>query len=67
MDKNIIQPVGQEFQPASDPQRVGAPGRTIHTFQAVGTGTSILRLEYARPWETDVEPQDIFQVQIIVQ
>jgi inhibitor of cysteine peptidase len=66
VDESVVQPTKQEFQPASDPNRLGAPGQTVHEFQAVGAGTTDLRLVYVRPWEKGVEPEDTFQVSITV-
>ncbi|MFQ5859664.1 MAG: protease inhibitor I42 family protein, partial [Anaerolineae bacterium] len=67
VDANVIRPARQDFKPASDPGRVGAPGQTVHEFEAVGTGTTNLRLVYVRPWEKDVEPQATFEVRVTVQ
>lgn len=67
VDEDIAQPTKQEFLPASDPERLGAPGQTVHQFEAVGAGTTDLRLVYVRPWEEGVEPEDTFQVRVTVQ
>ncbi|MFQ5595654.1 MAG: protease inhibitor I42 family protein [Anaerolineae bacterium] len=67
MDEGVVKLVTQEFKPASDPDRLGAPGQTEFQFQAVGAGTTSLRLIYVRSWETDVEPQDTFEITITVQ
>ncbi len=66
-DEKVVRVVKQDFQPASDPERLGAPGQTVVEFQAVSAGTTTLRLIYVRPWEKDVEPQETFQVRITVQ
>lgn len=67
VDESIVRPTKREFKPASDPNRLGAPGQTVHEFQAVGAGTTDLRLVYVRSWEKDVEPQDTFEVRVTVQ
>ena len=66
VDESVVKLVTQEFKPASDPNRLGAPGQTVHEFQAVGAGTTSLRLIYVRSWEEGVEPSDTFQVSITV-
>ncbi|RME47121.1 MAG: hypothetical protein D6791_06635 [Chloroflexi bacterium] len=67
VDETVVRVVKQDFQPASDPERLGAPGQTVVQFQAVSAGMTDLHLIYVRPWEQDVEPQDTFQVHITVQ
>lgn len=42
----------------SEPPVVGAPGHERWTFQALGAGTTTIRLAYARPWERDAPPAD---------
>ena len=54
-DAQVVTLVRDEYQPAPDP-RPGAPGVQVWTFKAVGAGTTTLVFEYARPWETGVEP-----------
>ncbi len=41
--------------PGSQPI-AGAGGYELWKFQAVGTGTTTLKLGYARPWETNTPP-----------
>lgn len=65
VDETILQPVGEpEFRASSD--RVGAGGLRILRFQAVAAGRTVMRLVYRRPWESDVEPLETFEVQIDV-
>ena len=66
LDESVMKLTTQEFKPASDPNRLGAPGQTEFQFQAAGAGTTSLRLIYVRPWEKGVEPADTFQVSITV-
>ena len=66
VDESVVKLVTQEFKPASDPNRLGAPGQTEFQFQAAGAGTTSLRLIYVRSWEEGVEPEDTFQVSITV-
>ncbi len=43
---------------------VGAGGREVWTFRAVGRGECKIGLKYVRPWEKDVPPvrEAVFQV-----
>ena len=66
VDESVVKLVAQEFKPASDPNRLGAPGQTEFQFQAVGAGTTNLHLIYVRSWEEGVDPEDAFQVSITV-
>jgi len=61
--EKIIRQVGEiEFQPESD--LLGAPGKQILRFQAVGPGQTALKLVYRRPWEKGVEPAKTFSLQV---
>jgi predicted secreted protein len=37
---------------------VGAGGKEIWTFKALGSGKTTIDMEYVRPWEKRVEPVD---------
>jgi inhibitor of cysteine peptidase len=39
-----------------DSKLMGAGGREVWTFKAVGEGGTEIALKYFRPWEKDVEP-----------
>jgi len=52
-----------EFAPESG--LLGAPGKQILRFEAVGLGQSTLKLVYHRPWEKGVEPAREFSVQAV--
>jgi inhibitor of cysteine peptidase len=63
-DEAILRQVGEpEFTPESD--AVGAPGRQVFRFEALGKGQTTLQLVYHRPWE-DAEPEKVFSVEIVV-
>lgn len=51
-----------EFQP--DSVLLGAPGIQILRFTAQREGQTSLRLVYRRPWERDVEPARMFQLEV---
>jgi len=61
--EEIIRQVGEiEFHPESD--LLGAPGKQILRFQAVGPGQTTLKLVYHRPWEKGVEPAKTFSIKV---
>jgi inhibitor of cysteine peptidase len=43
---------------------VGAGGTEVFTFKAAGTGTATLTLEYRRPFEPGVPPEQTFSVTV---
>jgi inhibitor of cysteine peptidase len=63
-DERILRQVGEPaFTPESE--AIGAPGRQILRFEALGEGQTTLELVYHRPWE-DTEPEDVFAVEVVV-
>ncbi len=52
--------------PGSQPL-VGGGGYELWRFQAVGTGTTTLKLGYYRPWETNTPPAKEFTFTVNVQ
>lgn len=59
-DASIIRQVGEAtFQPDTD--AIGAGGKEILRFEADSPGTTILKLEYRRPWE-NVPPENTYEV-----
>ena len=62
----LIQSGNPEYKQSSGSEGlVGAGGTQTFRFQAVGTGMTVLKLGYARPWES-VPPIQTFAVQIVV-
>jgi len=55
LDESILKLVGSEYK-ASSGRRIGEGGTEVWTFQAVGVGTTSIRLEYLRSWEKGVPP-----------
>jgi predicted secreted protein len=51
----VVKSVGAEYTPP-DTKLVGAGGKEIWTFEAVGKGITEISLKYVRPWEKDVPP-----------
>jgi inhibitor of cysteine peptidase len=61
----LVKPLGSQFIPPQT-QLVGAGGREIWNFQAVGRGRTKIVLEYARPWEKNIKPVDTRVYEIII-
>jgi predicted secreted protein len=55
VDTRIIKLVGSAFR-AAESKLLGAGGREIWTFKAVGKGRTEIRMKYVRPWEKDIPP-----------
>ena len=51
---------------ASGPPVVGAPGHERWTFEAVGAGTTAIRMAYARPWEREAAPADTARFEVTI-
>jgi len=65
LDEQVLQQVGEtEFKPDSD--AIGAGGVQTLRFETMNSGQTTLKLVYHRPWEEDVEPAEIFSVQVVV-
>lgn len=66
MEPAILEQVGEPaYTPDSD--QIGAPGKISLTFQAVKTGQANLVLNYMRPFEKDIAPQNTFEVTVVVE
>ena len=65
IDSLILRQVAEStFTPESD--ALGAAGHFVWRFEAANTGQTTLRLVYRRSWETNVAPESIFEVTVIV-
>ena len=65
LDEHVLQQVVEtEFKPDSD--AIGAGGVQTLRFETMNSGQTTLKLVYHRPWEEDVEPAEIFSVQVVV-
>ncbi|HET6420676.1 MAG TPA: protease inhibitor I42 family protein [Geobacteraceae bacterium] len=54
-DEAVVQFVGNKYE-VPDTKLIGAGGKEIWTFKAVGKGKTEIALKYVRPWEKDVPP-----------
>jgi len=67
IEDSIIRQVGEvEFVDNSEGQVLGAAGLETLRFEALASGEANLVLTYDRVWE-DVEPEDTFEVTVVVQ
>ncbi len=51
----VVKFLGQGYKP-SDLKRLGAGGREVWSFKAVGSGRAVISLHYLRSWEKDKKP-----------
>ena len=68
IDEAVLAPVGEpEYTPTSTGSTlVGGGGTYTLRFQAVAAGETMLRLVYARSWESGVDPEGTFSVTVAV-
>ena len=52
LDQTVVTLVNHAYQPPDD-SKIGAGGTDVWTFKAIGPGSTIITLEYRRPWEKD--------------
>ncbi len=64
-DAGVLQEVEHEYI-ATQTNLVGAAGKELWTFKALQDGTSTIRLEYIRPWETGAPPAETFTLTVVV-
>jgi inhibitor of cysteine peptidase len=55
LDSKLVTLITNQFI-RPDTRLVGAGGKEIWTFKAVGEGKTQIDLKYIRPWEKDVDP-----------
>ncbi len=55
LDEGVLKLAGVEYKTPQS-KLLGAGGKEIWTFQAVGRGVTSIHLEYVRPWEKGVPP-----------
>lgn len=54
--KSVANTYQQAAQAAGATPRVGAGGKEVWTFKAVGQGSTLIEFKYVRPWEKDTPP-----------
>ena len=65
-DKAIAQFISSEYVAPYAPRAVGAGGKELWRFRAIGRGTTTIGLVYVRPWEKSAAPADEARFTIIV-
>ena len=69
LDESVVKLAASQYlapTPSGGAPLVGAGGREIWTFQAIGAGKTTFSLQYTRPWETDVAPARVQNVEVAV-
>ncbi len=67
-DPAILKQIGEtEYKSASSTPLAGQGGTQVLRFEAVGSGSTTLKLIYHRPWETGIPPINTFTLQVTVQ
>ncbi len=51
---------------ARDTELAGAPGTHVWEFEAAAPDTYVVSGKYIRPWETDTEPAETFNLEVMV-
>lgn len=64
LNERIIRFTGNEYR-SDKTGLMGAGGREIWTFKAVGSGETRINLKYVRPWEKDTAPAKTAQFRIV--
>ena len=64
--ENVLKEEKHDFQePTSDV--MGAAGKESWTFEAVGTGTTVIQMEYSGPWEGEEKVEWTYTVTVTVE
>lgn len=70
LDEAVLKLAHSKYQaseaatPGGEP--IGAPGKEVWTFEAVGKGEAVVSLEYVRPWEEGVPAVETFELTVVV-
>jgi predicted secreted protein len=65
VDRKKLDPVEKGYIPAAT-GLVGAGGKDVFVFRAVGTGETTISLKYARAWEKEEKPADSAEFKVII-
>jgi predicted secreted protein len=65
LDGAVLELVGDRYE-APDTDLVGAAGRQVFDFRAVGDGSTFIQLWYVRPFDDPPDPADRAQFEVIV-
>ena len=64
--ENVIKEEDHDFQEPKG-NVVGAAGKEVWTFEAVGKGTTEIQMEYSRPWEGGEQAEWTYTVTVTVE
>lgn len=62
-DEHYLELLAQEFEPHG--QGVGAGGKEVFRFRALGPGQATIACEYRRPWDRTARDVASFEVDIV--
>lgn len=65
-DQTVLEQLGHEFIPPEKAGVVGAAGQEVWIFEALKKGTSVISMEYSRPWEGGEEGEWTFNLTVVV-
>ncbi|MQY55866.1 MAG: hypothetical protein GH152_01340 [Dehalococcoidia bacterium] len=65
-DQTVLQLVDHKFVPPEKTGVEGAPGQETWTFKALEKGTSVISMEYSRPWEGGEKGTWTFNLTVVV-
>lgn len=65
-DETVLEEVSHAYVAPGAEGKVGAGGEEVWTFKGLKEGKSIIALEYRRPWEQEVEPDQVFVLTVVV-
>ncbi|MCK8600813.1 protease inhibitor I42 family protein [Desulfoferrobacter suflitae] len=65
LDERVVRLIGDVYQ-GPETKLVGAGGKEVWTFRAVGTGEATIAMKYVRPWQKDVPPEKTAQFAVTV-
>jgi len=64
--QTVLQLVDHKFVPPEETGVEGAPGQETWTFKALKKGTSVISMEYSRPWEGSEKGAWTFNLTVVV-
>jgi inhibitor of cysteine peptidase len=65
-DSGVVELVDTYYLPFPS-ELMGTGGMEVWAFQTVHAGSSLISMEYRRPWEEGVDPAHTFSLNVIVQ
>lgn len=62
-DSNKVKLKEKTFEPAKSNENIGAAGREVLVFETIAEGSSIIRFDYKRSWETSGDESLEFKIE----